>query len=55
MNNCPVCEAGDLELAYIDISGEWISLVITCDNCQASFAGDMQIDHMENLEEEWTG
>lgn len=49
--NCPSCEIGDLHLSYLDISLDWVSIQLQCDNCKAEYSGDIQIGHMDKVEE----
>jgi uncharacterized Zn finger protein len=50
MDNCPKCEEGDLEVSYIDVTGEWAQIVVECDNCGTFFQGDLQISDFVEVE-----
>lgn len=47
MNECMKCEeVVDFEY-YIDITSDWVQVVLTCPECSAMFVGDIQIEHFE--------
>lgn len=51
MNICPNCEQGELELSHIDIASGWVSIVIVCDICNTQYSGDLQVEHMDKVED----
>jgi hypothetical protein len=45
MNECPNCDkAVYFEEDYVDITSDWVQIVIKCPECGCELIGDIQID-----------
>lgn len=47
--NVMPCECEHLEQQYTDVAGGWVTVVLTCPECCATWQGDIQLEHLTKV------